>query len=57
MNLSITNILGEKIKQYSISPIMGTNKYDINLNDISNGIYFLNFNNNTLNIHRKNYYL
>jgi hypothetical protein len=48
MNLSITNILGERIKQYSISPIMGTNRYNIDLNDISNGIYFLNFNNNTL---------
>ena len=48
INISITNILGEEIKNYSINSIMGTNRYNIDLDDIKNGIYFLNFNNKTL---------
>jgi hypothetical protein len=48
INISITNILGEEIKNYSINSIMGTNRYNIDLDDIKNGIYFLNFNKKTL---------
>ena len=48
INISITNILGEEIKNYSINSFMGTNRYNIDLDDIKNGIYFLNFNNKTL---------
>ena len=48
MNLSITNIIGEKIKEFSIIPTMGMNRLNIDLNDMSNGIYFVNFNNNML---------
>ncbi len=48
INLSITNIIGAKIKEFSIIPSNGVNRINIDLNDMSNGIYFVNFNNNIL---------
>jgi len=48
INLSITNIIGVKIKEFSIIPSNGVNRLNIDLNNMSNGIYFVNFNNNIL---------
>jgi hypothetical protein len=48
INLSITNIIGAKINEFSVIPSNGVNRLNIDLNDMSNGIYFVNFNNNIL---------
>ena len=41
-------IIDKKIKEFSIIPSNGVNRINIDLNDMSNGIYFVNFNNNIL---------
>ena len=45
INLSITNIIGAKIKEFSVIPSSGFNRLNVDLNDMSNGVYFVNFNN------------
>ena len=45
--LSITNIIGEKIKEFQINTVSGINTLNLNLEGINNGVYFINFINNS----------
>ena len=45
--LSITNIVGEKIKEFQINTVSGINTLYLNLEGINNGVYFINFINNS----------
>jgi hypothetical protein len=45
--LSITNIVGEKIKEFQINTVSGINTLNLNLEGINNGVYFINFINNS----------
>jgi hypothetical protein len=45
--LSITNIIGEKMKEFQINTVVGINTFNLNLEGINNGVYFINFINNS----------
>jgi len=45
--LSITNIIGEKIREFQINTVAGINTFNLNLEGINNGVYFINFINNS----------
>jgi len=45
--LSITNIIGEKIKESQINTVAGINTFNLNLEGINNGVYFINLINNS----------
>jgi len=45
--LSMTNIVGEKIKEFQINTVSGLNNIHLNLEGINNGVYFINFINNS----------
>jgi len=48
ITLSINNILGEQIRKYSLNTFAGENRFNINLTDLENGVYFIKFNNNNI---------
>ena len=45
--LSLTNIIGEKIREFQINTVAGINTFNLNLEGINNGVYFINFINNS----------
>ena len=45
--LSLTNIIGEKIREFQINTVEGINTFNLNLEGINNGVYFINFINNS----------
>lgn len=52
-NLIISDILGKTVKEFSVNSSNGINRIDINLNNLNDGIYFINFSNNDIKSTKK----
>ena len=52
-NLIISDILGKTVKEFSVNSSNGINRIDINLNNLNDGIYFINFSNNEIKSTKK----
>ena len=52
-NLIISDILGKTVKEFSINSSNGINRININLNNLNDGIYFINFSNNDIKSTKK----
>lgn len=52
-NLIISDILGKTLKEFSVNSSNGINRLEINLNNLNDGIYFVNFSNNDIKSTKK----
>jgi len=52
-NLIISDILGKTVKEFSVNSSNGINRLEINLNNLNDGIYFVNFSNNDIKSTKK----
>ncbi len=52
-NLIISDILGKTVKEFSVNSSNGINRIEINLNNLNDGIYFVNFSNNDIKSTKK----
>lgn len=52
-NLIISDLLGKTVKEFSVNSSNGINRIDINLNNLNDGIYFINFSNNDIKSTKK----
>ena len=51
--LIISDILGKTVKEFSVNASNGINRIHINLNNLNDGIYFVNFSNNDIKSTKK----
>ena len=52
-NLIISDILGKTVKEFSVNSSNDINRLEINLNNLNDGIYFVNFSNNDIKSTKK----
>lgn len=52
-NLIISDLLGKTVKECSVNSSNGINRIDINLNNLNDGVYFINFSNNDIKSTKK----
>ena len=52
-NLIISDLLGKTVKEFSVNSSNGINRLEINLNNLNDGIYFINFSNNDIKSTKK----
>tara|TARA_B100000579_G_C22843718_1_gene863112 strand:+ start:2250 stop:4166 length:1917 start_codon:yes stop_codon:yes gene_type:complete len=45
---TLNDILGKRIKDYTFNTITGKNRVNLDLNNLKNGVYLINFNNNDI---------
>ena len=46
--LSLTDLLGKKVKDYTFNTFAGINEVNLNISNLIDGIYLINFNNNDI---------
>ena len=52
-NLVLTDMLGKRVKEFSINTVNGVNSINLDLVDLNEGVYFINFNNNNIKSTKK----
>ena len=52
-NLVLTDMLGKRVKEFSINTVNGINSINLDLVDLNEGVYFINFNNNNIKSTKK----
>ena len=48
ITFTLNDILGKRIKDYTFNTITGKNRVNLDLNNLKNGVYLINFNNNDI---------
>ena len=52
-NLVLTDMLGKRVKEFSINTVNGINSINLELVNLNEGVYFINFNNNNIKSTKK----
>ena len=47
-NFTFTDILGKKVKDFTLNSFSGNNRVNLDISNIRNGVYFINFKNNDI---------
>jgi len=52
-NFTFTDILGKKVKDFTLNSFSGNNRVNLDISNIRNGVYFINFKNNDIKTTQK----